>query len=137
MNKLIALLGSLFLSSVVLAGSVAHEAHCPQGLAELEKNYWKMILDDPKAEKVVILDQRVDCAVIEPPLSEQDFIKMAMIMHIFTLYPDVVIPWVKMENGNLYMVRASATDRVEFIKIIYAPKNGNLVIGRITLGARE
>jgi hypothetical protein len=60
-----------------------------------------------------------------------------MITNIFTLYPDVSVPWTKMPNGNIYIVRGSRTDRVEFMKVIYAPKNGNLLLSRITIGLKE
>jgi len=135
--KILTFLGALLLATTCLAGSVAHEAKCPPPLVDLEKQFWVEIVSGHESEALKIDKLDVDCAVLVPPLSGDDFKKMAMIMEVFTLYPDVAVPWTEREDGNLYIVRGSATDVIRFVKIIYSPRTGNMVLSRAIISLKE
>jgi len=132
MKKIVALLAGLLLSTSLFASSVSYEAKCPRDLVGLEVQYWNIATDVESAKDFDRLVE-VSCSVYKPAISNEDFIKMAMLQQFFTLYPDVVRPW-KIENNSLTIIRGTKTATgIELIKVIYNQGNGNLFFSRVSL----
>jgi hypothetical protein len=138
MKKILSILGSLLLSTFVLASSETYEATCPKELVDTENQFWALIVNDG-TDRITL--ERVDmkCAVVVPPLLLDDFKKLSMLTEAFRLYPDVLVPWTLYQENGVYIVRGradSATKKIEFIKVMYLATNGNLSISTTTVSVK-
>jgi hypothetical protein len=129
------LLSSIFLTLALLVSTQVYafdvqKANCPAAYNELENKFWTKLIEDATKGTEDKLDSIiVRCAVVNPPITVEEFKSLSMAGSIFLQYPDVVIPWTLYGDGGIFIVRGRITEsrQIEFVKMMYYA-NGNLVI---------
>ena len=134
------LLSSIFLTLALLVSTQAsafdvQKAVCPAEYDELENKFWTKLIEDATKGTQDKLDSIIiRCAVVNPPITAEEFKSLSMAGNVFLQYPDVIIPWTVYDGMGVFIVRGRITEdrKIEFVKMMYYG-NGNLVISTVLI----
>lgn len=135
------LIASVLAFGIQTANAEIFNATCPDEVIQSETALWALMVADSPSQ---VGGLEIKCAVVNPPVSKEEFVKLPDLQPIYDSYPEVIVPagcqggpdcWVVRPSSDaLITVRGTLVDdhTVMLVKFEYLP-NGNVLYSRIQI----